>query len=214
MTPVTSAARGGAAPPARPGRRRGATAYRVMSEAAMATSVPVAMAKPRMPRDPHARGEVARHHVHDALDRDPGALRVLDHPDGGPREGRVQAPRFLWLTNPENLRRDERTPWRAAPSRLESFQKLAQMLRTHLDGVLGWTRLSVTNGALEGMSNKVKVNSHRPSASEPPGYGSRTSTTAVRVGRDRDTFEKRARKTGHGGTPCPVQLPSPAEARS
>lgn len=58
--------------------------------------------------------------------------------------------------------------WRAAHIWLESFQKLARMLRTHLDGVLAWTRLRVTNGALEGMNNKIKAISHRA-------FGYRTS---------------------------------------
>jgi transposase len=119
--------------------------------------------------------------------------------------------RFLWLSNPENLRREERTRlsallrlnspivkgyllkedlrrfwdyrstawaeahlrqwlWRAAHSRLEPFTQFARMLRTHLDGVLAWTRIRVTNGALEGMNNKVKVISHRA-------FGYRTSWT-------------------------------------
>ena len=121
-------------------------------------------------------------------------------------QGRAKAEfkqtRFLWLRNPENLRRDERTRlsalmrlnspivrayllkedlrrfwtyrstawaeghlrqwlWRASHSRLEPFQKLARTLRTHLDGVLAWTRIRVTNGALEGMNNKIKLISHR-----------------------------------------------------
>lgn len=38
---------------------------------------------------------------------------------------------------------------------------MARMLRTHLDGILAWTRLRVTNSALEGMNNKIKVISHR-----------------------------------------------------
>ncbi len=29
------------------------------------------------------------------------------------------------------------------------------------DGILAWTKLRVTNGALEGMNNKVKAISHR-----------------------------------------------------
>ena len=111
-------------------------------------------------------------------------------------------PRFLWLTNPENLRRDPRTRlsallrlnspivkgyllkedlrrfweyrstawaeghlrqwlWRASHSRLQPFQKLARMLRTHLDGVLAWTRIRVTNGALEGMNNKIRLITRR-----------------------------------------------------
>ena len=121
--------------------------------------------------------------------------------------------RFLWLTNPANLRREERTRlsallrlnspivkayllkedlrrfwdyrrtawaerhlrqwlWRASHSRLEPFKKLARTLRTHLDGVLAWTRIRVTNGALEGMNNKVKVISHRA-------YGYRTTWTYI-----------------------------------
>ena len=60
--------------------------------------------------------------------------------------------------------------WRASHSRLEPFKKLARMLQTHLDGVLVWTKLRVSNGALEGMNNKVKVISHRA-------YGYRTTWT-------------------------------------
>jgi transposase len=60
--------------------------------------------------------------------------------------------------------------WRASHSRLEPFQKLARMLRAHLDGILVWIKLRVSNGALEGMNNKVKVISHRA-------YGYRTTWT-------------------------------------
>lgn len=35
------------------------------------------------------------------------------------------------------------------------------MLRTHWDGVLAWTRIRVTKGAVEGTNNKVKAISHR-----------------------------------------------------
>jgi transposase len=121
--------------------------------------------------------------------------------------------RFLWLTNPANLQRAERTRlsallrlnspivkayllkedlrrfweyrstawaeahlrqwlWRASHSRLAPFQTLARTLRTHLDGVLAWTRIRVTNGALEGMNNKIKVISHRA-------FGYRTSWTYI-----------------------------------
>lgn len=51
--------------------------------------------------------------------------------------------------------------WWASHSRLEPFQNFAWMIREHLDGILAWTRLRVSNGALEGMNNKVKVVSHR-----------------------------------------------------
>lgn len=51
--------------------------------------------------------------------------------------------------------------WWASHSRLAPFQRLARLIRAHLDGLLAWTRLRVTNGALEGMNNKVKLVSHR-----------------------------------------------------
>jgi len=110
--------------------------------------------------------------------------------------------RFLWLKNPENLERTERTRlsgllrlnapivkayllkedlrrfwayrstawaeahlrqwlWRASHSRLAPFTQLAKTIRAHRDGILAWTKLRVTNGALEGMNNKVKTISHR-----------------------------------------------------
>jgi transposase len=121
--------------------------------------------------------------------------------------------RFLWLKNPENLARKERTRlsgllrlnaplvkayllkedlrrfwayrysawaeghlrqwlWRAAHSRLAPMKDLAKTIRTHRDGILAWTTLRVTNGALEGMNNKVKVISHRA-------FGFRTTWTYI-----------------------------------
>ena len=53
---------------------------------------------------------------------------------------------------------------------LAPFKKLARILRTHLDGILVWVKLRVSNGALEGLNNKVKVISHRA-------YGYRTTLT-------------------------------------
>ena len=129
----------------------------------------------------------------------------------GPEKAEFKHTRFLWLKNPDNLDRHERTRlssllrlnrpivkayllkedlrrfwtyrstawagghllqwlWRASHSRLEPFKKLARMLRAHLDGVLVWTKLRVSHGALEGMNNKVKVISHRA-------YGYRTTWT-------------------------------------
>jgi transposase len=131
----------------------------------------------------------------------------------GREKAEFKRTRFLWLTNPENLERAERTRlsallrlnspivkayllkedlrrfwdyrstawagahlrqwlWRASHSRLEPFQKLARTLRTHLDGVLAWTRIRVTNGALEGMNNKIKIISHRA-------FGYQTSWTYI-----------------------------------
>jgi transposase len=49
----------------------------------------------------------------------------------------------------------------AMRSRLESFKKLARMLRSHLDRVLAWTKARISNGAVEGMNNKIKSISHR-----------------------------------------------------
>jgi transposase len=63
-------------------------------------------------------------------------------------------------------------PWRAEQhltkwihsamrSKLEPFKKFGQMLRSHLDGILPWTKTRVSNGAVEGMNNKIKSISHR-----------------------------------------------------
>jgi len=62
--------------------------------------------------------------------------------------------------------------WRASHSRLAPLTKLAKTIRTHRDGILAWTRLRVTNGALEGMNNKVKAISHRA-------FGFRTPWTYI-----------------------------------
>jgi transposase len=51
--------------------------------------------------------------------------------------------------------------WWASHSRLEPFKEFARLVREHVDGILAWTRLRITNGALEGMNNKVKLVSHR-----------------------------------------------------
>ena len=55
----------------------------------------------------------------------------------------------------------ERWMHSAMRSRLEPFNKLVKMLRSHLDGVLAWTRLRLSSGAVEGMNNKIKLLSHR-----------------------------------------------------
>jgi transposase len=49
----------------------------------------------------------------------------------------------------------------AMRSRLQPFKEFVRRLRAHLEGVLAWTRLRVSNGALEGMNNKIKLVSHR-----------------------------------------------------
>jgi transposase len=55
----------------------------------------------------------------------------------------------------------EKWLWWASHSRLEPFKAFARMIRKHKDGILAWTRLRISNGALEGMNNKVKLVSHR-----------------------------------------------------
>jgi transposase len=49
----------------------------------------------------------------------------------------------------------------AMRSRLEPFKKFVRMLRSHLSGILPWTKLRVSNGAVEGMNNKIKSINHR-----------------------------------------------------
>jgi transposase len=49
----------------------------------------------------------------------------------------------------------------AMRSRLEPFKKFVRMLRSHLPGVLAWTKIRLSNGAVEGMNNKIKSISHR-----------------------------------------------------
>jgi len=51
--------------------------------------------------------------------------------------------------------------WKASHSRLEPMKKFARLVRSHMDGILAWTRLRISNGALEGLNNKVKLVSHR-----------------------------------------------------
>jgi transposase len=58
----------------------------------------------------------------------------------------------------EHLRRCMHSAMR---SRLDPFKAFVRMLRHHLGGVLAWTKLPFSNGAVEGMNNKIKVVSHR-----------------------------------------------------
>jgi transposase len=51
--------------------------------------------------------------------------------------------------------------WWASHSRLEPITRFARMVRDHIEGILAWTTMSISNGSLEGMNNKVKVISHR-----------------------------------------------------
>ena len=57
-------------------------------------------------------------------------------------------------------------------SRLEPFKKFVRLLRSHLDGILPWTHLQLSNAAVEGMNNKIKSISHRC-------FGFRCATTFI-----------------------------------
>jgi transposase len=50
--------------------------------------------------------------------------------------------------------------WWATHSRIDPLRDFAWMLRRHWDGIMAWTRTRVSNGALEGMNNKIKSLSH------------------------------------------------------
>ena len=60
----------------------------------------------------------------------------------------------------------------AMRSRLEPFKKFVRMLRAHLHGILAWTKQRVSNGAVEGMNNKIKSISDRS-------FGFRSATNLV-----------------------------------
>lgn len=49
----------------------------------------------------------------------------------------------------------------AMRSRLDPFKRFVRMLRSHQDGILPWTKVRLSNGAVEGMNNKIKSISHR-----------------------------------------------------
>jgi transposase len=55
----------------------------------------------------------------------------------------------------------ERWMHSAMRSRLEPIKQFVRLVRSHLDGILAWTRTRVSNGAVEGMNNKIKLISHR-----------------------------------------------------
>ena len=70
---------------------------------------------------------------------------------------------LFWDYKQEKRARDLLSKWMnsAMRSRLEPFKKFVRMLRSHLDGILPWTKLHLSNGAVEGMNNKIKSISHR-----------------------------------------------------
>jgi transposase len=70
---------------------------------------------------------------------------------------------LFWDYKHEKRAQDLLNKWMnsAMRSRLEPFKKFVRMLRSHLDGILPWTKLRLSNGAVEGMNNKIKSISHR-----------------------------------------------------
>jgi transposase len=62
---------------------------------------------------------------------------------------------------------DARPAW-ASRSHLTPFVRLARTLKAHRDGILAALRLGLSNGRLEGLNSKIRLISHRSSASTPP----------------------------------------------
>jgi len=58
--------------------------------------------------------------------------------------------------------------WMATHSRLQPLRDFAWLVRRHEDGLLAWIDLRISNGALEGMNNKIKAVAKRA-------YGFRTT---------------------------------------
>jgi transposase len=74
-----------------------------------------------------------------------------------------EAFQLFWGYHQPKRAEDYLTKWMnsAMRSKLEPFKKFVRMLRSHLDGVLAWTKTRISNGAVEGMNNKIKSISHR-----------------------------------------------------
>jgi transposase len=74
-----------------------------------------------------------------------------------------EAFQLFWFYRQPKRAKEHLEKWMrsAMSSRLEPFKKFVRMLRSHLDGILPWTRQRVSNGAVEGMNNKIKSISHR-----------------------------------------------------
>jgi len=70
---------------------------------------------------------------------------------------------LFWEYRQPKRAQDHLRKWMSSAmrSRLEPFKKFVRMLRSHLDGILPWTKLRLSNGAVEGMNNKIKSISHR-----------------------------------------------------
>jgi transposase len=74
-----------------------------------------------------------------------------------------EAFQLFWDYKQPKRAKDHLEKWMQAAmsSRLAPFQKFVRMVRNHLDGILPWTQQRVSNGAVEGMNNKIKSISHR-----------------------------------------------------
>lgn len=74
-----------------------------------------------------------------------------------------EAFQLFWDYQQPKRAKDHLEKWMrsAMRSRLEPFKKFVRMLRGHLEGILPWTMLRLSNGAVEGMNNKIKSISHR-----------------------------------------------------
>jgi transposase len=70
---------------------------------------------------------------------------------------------LFWEYRQPKRAKDHLEKWMrsAMRSRLEPFKKFVRMIRSHIDGILSWTKHRVSNGAVEGMNNKIKSISHR-----------------------------------------------------
>ncbi|SRR5260221_13564494 len=96
----------------------------------------------------------------------------------------------------------------AIRARLEPFKKFVRMLGSHLDGILPWTQLRLSNGAVEGMNNKIKSISHHSFGFRSMGICS--LDVARRSGRYEKAMDEARRKIGSkfGSTSSPTVLPA------
>lgn len=81
---------------------------------------------------------------------------------------------LFWDSDDPELARTHMLDWirKAKRTRLTPFKVFVQLLEGHLEGILAWTNLRLSNGALEGMNNKTKLVSHR-------GFGFRSATNFI-----------------------------------
>jgi transposase len=75
----------------------------------------------------------------------------------------VQAFKELWDFTSETwaLKHFKRWYFWATHSRLPAFTKVAKMLKKHLDNILTYLRIPITNGAAEGLNSKIQLIKYR-----------------------------------------------------